>query len=191
MLVSRCLYQQSDRCGSNVMLTFSKRAEQIDRHLSICWWTHNGFLMHVCWSCAEPVYESVATLLALLLVHQSATAKSKPTKSWSETKCPIQTLSAFHYNPTFGLWCFLHLRWPTVYGGGWGMHRLYTFLNKLCISTKLFKWTQIFGRNEFIFTKCFQLQVRFDKMSIYDYILGDFLTLQMIYFIKMFIRIHL
>lgn len=71
------------------------------------------------------------------------------------------------------------------------MHRLYTFLNKLCVSTKLFKWTQIFGRNEFIFTKFFQLQVRFDKTSIYDYILGDFLTLQMIYFIKMFIRIHL
>lgn len=103
------------------------------------------------------------------------------------------TVCAFHYNPIFGLWCFLHLRWPAVYTGGgvWGMHRLYTFLNKLCISTKLFKWTQRFGRNEFIFTKCFQLQVRFDKTSIYDYILGDFLTLQMIYFIKMFIRIHL
>lgn len=57
----------------------------------------------------------MATLLALLLVHQSATAKSKPTKSWSETKCPIQTLSAFHYNPTFGLWCFLHLRWKCVF----------------------------------------------------------------------------
>lgn len=121
-----------------------------------------------------------------------STAKSKPTKSWSETKCPIQTLSVLFIITLFLVCGASSICGDLQYtGGGWGMHRLYTFLNKLCISTKLFKWTQSFGRNEFIFTKCFQLQVRFDKTSIYDYILGDFLTLQMIYFIKMFIRIHL